>query len=137
MTPKDYAAVLTLWREGDLPYRPRGRDSKKNILWQLQQPTSLYFIAEENGTAVGVIFGTHDGRKGWINRLVVTPTHRKQGIARRLVEEIERQLAARGLDIVACLIEEWNTTSIQVFERLGYTKHDDIIYYSKRKTKDV
>lgn len=135
MTVQDYNALIRLWREGNIPYRPQGRDSRKNIKSQLQQPTSLYFIAESKNTIVGVIFGTHDGRKGWINRLVVTPAYRKKGIATQLVHEVEHHLKKLGIDIIASLIEDWNETSMQVFENLGYTKHTDIIYYSKRKSE--
>lgn len=137
MTLRDYDSVINLWKQGKIPYRPQGRDSKKNIGWQLRQPTSLYFIAEFNGTIVGVILGTRDGRKGWINRLVVSQSYQKKGIAKRLVEEVENHLITKGIDIVACLIEDWNATSMHVFERLGYIKHTDIIYYSKRKNKKI
>ncbi len=135
MTLQDYDAVTRLWTDGNIPSRPQGRDSKKNIKWQLQQSTSLYFVAERKTTIVGVIFGTHDGRKGWINRLVVTPAYRKKGIATQLVHEVEHHLKELGIDIVASLIEDWNETSMQVFENLGYTKHTDIMYYSKRKSE--
>jgi ribosomal protein S18 acetylase RimI-like enzyme len=137
MTLKDYDAVLTLWSQGEISIRPQGRDSRKNIRWQLQQPTSLYFIAEDKGEIVGAILGTHDGRKGWINRLVITPAYRQKGIAKRLVEEVEQRLATRGINIVAALIEEGNDTSMHVFERLGYTKHSDILYFSKRKNMKI
>jgi ribosomal protein S18 acetylase RimI-like enzyme len=137
MTFQDYDAVLTLWKEGKVPYRPQGRDSKKNIRWQLQQPTSLYFLAESKGKIIGVVFGTHDGRKGWINRLVVTPTYQKKGIAKQLVHEVETRLETLDIHIVASLIEEWNDISMQVFDHLGYTKHTDIFYFSKRKNKNI
>ncbi|MBN1861213.1 MAG: GNAT family N-acetyltransferase [Candidatus Thermoplasmatota archaeon] len=137
MTQKDYDPIIRLWKEGNLPYRPRGRDSNKNFQRQLQQPTSLYFIAQIDNHIIGAVLGTHDGRKGWINRLVVAPSYRKRGIANLLVKEIERQLAARKIDIIACLIEEWNTSSMQVFQQLGYVKHTDILYFSKRKNKYV
>jgi len=133
MTIADYNSLIALWKEGDIPYRPRGRDSKKNIRWQLQQPNCLYFIAEDEGKLVGAILGTHDGRKGWINRLIITSSYRQRGIAKRLVEEVEFCLEAIGINIVACLIEDWNVASMQVFKQFGYTKHTDILYFSKRK----
>jgi ribosomal protein S18 acetylase RimI-like enzyme len=134
MTLKDYDSVIALWKEGNIPYRPAGRDSRKNITTQLQQPNCYFLIAETEKEIIGAIVGTHDGRKGWINRLVVSPSYRKKGIAKRLVEETEHHFSAIGIDIVACLIEDWNATSMQVFEQLGYTKHTDILYYSKRKS---
>jgi len=133
MRIKDYEPLITLWKVGNLPYRPQGRDSKQHIQQQLRQRTSLYYVAEHEGSIIGAILGTHDGRKGWINRLVVAPAYRKKGIAKRLVQEVEQCLTAAGIDIVATLIEDWNKVSKNVFERLGYTKHSDILYYSKRK----
>jgi ribosomal protein S18 acetylase RimI-like enzyme len=134
MTLKDYDSVITLWKEGDIPYRPQGRDSRKNITGQLQQPNCYFLVAETDNKIIGAIVGTHDGRKGWINRLVVTPSYRKKGVAKRLVEEVEHHFTSIGIDIVACLIEDWNTTSMQMFEQLEYIKHTDILYYSKRKS---
>lgn len=137
MTLKDYDSVIALWKEGNVPYRPQGRDSKKNIIEQIQQLNCYFLVAEVNKKIIGAIVGTHDGRKGWINRLVVAPSFRKKGIAKRLIEEIEHHFTSLGIDIVACLIEDWNTTSMQVFEQLGYTKHTDILYFSKRKNRKV
>lgn len=133
----DYEPVIALWKKGNLPYRPQGRDSEQHIAQQLKQRTSLYFVAEHEGVIIGAILGTHDGRKGWINRLVVAPAFRKKGIAKRLVQEIEQQLTAMDIDIIACLVEDWNKVSENVFERLGYTKDPDILYYSKRKNMRV
>jgi len=133
MTIADYNSLITLWKEGNIPYRPQGRDSKKNIHWQLQQPNCIYLIAEDKETIVGAILGTHDGRKGWINRLIVASAYRQKGIAKRLIKHFEHRLAAIGINIVAGLIEDWNTASMQVFKQLGYTKHTDILYFSKRK----
>jgi len=134
MNLKDYNSVLTLWKEGNIPYRPRGRDGRTNIAQQLRQPTSYFLVAETEKKIIGAVVGTHDGRKGWINRLVVAPAFRKKGIAKRLVEAVEQHFTSIGIDIVACLIEDWNTISMQVFEQLGYTKHPDILYYSKRRS---
>jgi ribosomal protein S18 acetylase RimI-like enzyme len=137
MNMDDYNSLITLWKKGNIPYRPQGRDSKKNIRWQLQQPNCFYLVAENHGKIIGAILGTHDGRKGWINRLVTTPPYRRKGIAKRLIEEFEHRLEAVGIDIVACLIEDWNATSMEVFARLGYTKHTDILYFSKRKNMKI
>jgi ribosomal protein S18 acetylase RimI-like enzyme len=133
MTIVDYDSLIALWKEGNIPCRPQGRDSKKNIRLQLQQPTSFYFVAEDKGKIVGAILGTHDGRKGWINRLIITSSYRQKGIAKRLIEEVELCLETIGINIVACLIEDWNVASMQVFKQFGYTKHTDILYFSKRK----
>jgi len=92
---------------------------------------------KEIASLVGSILGTHDGRKGWMNRLAVVPEYRRNGIARMLITETEKRLAGLGIEIFACLIEDWNLSSLQFFKELGYTKHYDIHYLSKRKHTDV
>jgi pyridoxine/pyridoxamine 5'-phosphate oxidase len=53
------------------------------------------------------------------------------------VSEVEKRLSERGIEIFAGQIEDWNETSMLLFERLGYTRHDDIIYFTKRKNPEV
>jgi ribosomal protein S18 acetylase RimI-like enzyme len=135
----DYDRVMELWAECGLPLKPKGRDSRASIASQLGQANVHFLVAEEGGKGrvIGTVLATHDGRKGWINRLAVDPEQRKRGLGRRLVREAERWLESQGLDILACLIEEANAVSMAVFERLGYKKHADIIYFAKRKYPGV
>jgi len=132
----DYDAIVTLWIKAGLSYRPRGRDSRRRIESEIIKDTTFFLIAELDGKLVGSILGTHDGRKGWISRLAVDPELRRRNIARRLVTEMEGWFAKLGNDVIACLIEEWNVDSQQVFERLGYEKYD-VAYFSKRKSPDA
>jgi len=134
---EDYDALITLWNDVQLPYRPKGRDRRDKIEYELKQGKTIFLVAEINSKLVGSILGTHDGRKGWINRLAVASEFRRQDIARRLVAEVEGRLSELGIEVVACLIEEGNTKSVQVFERLGYKKHSNIVYFSKRRDSDV
>ena len=137
LTINDYDALCALWEEAGLPFRPNGRDQRERIAREIEGPCSVFLIAEDEGELVGAILGTHDGRKGWINRLAVSPRHRRQGIASELVAAVEERLSARGIEIFAGQIEDWNESSMIFFERLGYTQHDDIIYYTKRKNPEV
>ncbi len=133
----DYPAVLSLWAEAELPYKPAGRDSRENLKSQSRLPHVFFLVAESEGKLIGTVVGTHDSRKGWINRLAVARTHRRQGLARRLIEEVERHLSRLGIEIFACLIEEGNSVSMEVFERLGYKRHPEIVYFTKRKSEDT
>lgn len=136
---EDYDRVMELWADGGLPLKPAGRDSRENISRQIMMPNVLFLVAEEpeGGRVIGTVMATHDGRKGWINRLAVDAALRKRGIGARLVSEAERRLEALGMDILACLIEDDNAVSMAVFERLGYKKHPEIIYFAKRKYPGV
>ncbi|RLF64303.1 MAG: hypothetical protein DRN31_00595 [Thermoplasmata archaeon] len=136
-TMDDYDALISLWEDAGLPYKPEGRDRRDNIEMQVGQECSIYLVAELHGKIVGSVLATHDGRKGWINRVAVAPSYRKMGIATKLIEEAEKRISRLGIDIVASLIEDWNKSSMEFFENLGYTKHADIIYFTKRKNSKV
>ncbi len=137
LTIDDYDALCSLWREAGLSFRPNGRDQRERIAREIEGPCSIFLVAGEDGKLIGAILGTHDGRKGWINRLAISPCHRRQGIASALVAAVEEKLPARGIEIFAGQIEDWNESSMIFFELLGYTRHDDIIYYTKRKNPEV
>jgi len=134
---EDYDALIAMWDKAGLSYRPHGRDQRARIARALEGPCSIFLVGEEDGRIVGSVFGTHDGRKGWINRLAVLPSYQGQGLASRLVREVEARLEEMGIEIVAALIEDWNTASQALFSKLGYHRHEDIHYYSKRKNAEV
>jgi len=134
---EDYENLITLWERAGLEYRPKGRDSRDKIEKEHCQNNSIFLVAELNRGLIGSVFASHDGRKGWINRLAVDPDFRKKDIARKLVFEAEKRLDELGIDIIACLIEGWNKDSMRVFEKLGYEKFPDVAYYTKRKSWDI
>ncbi len=137
LTLDDYDDVCALWEEVGLPFKPDGRDRREGIAREIAGPCSVFLVAKEDGRLVGVVLGTHDGRKGWINRLAVSPDQQRGGIAAALIDAVEERLSRRGIEIFAGLIEDCNTRSMIVFECLGYTRYDGIIYYTKRKHPKV
>ncbi len=138
LKPGDYDELIALWEAAGLPYRPRGRDGRKRIAREIGGACSIFLAAEERGESlVGAVLGTHDGRKGWINRLAVRPEHRGRGIGSALVAAVEERLRAMGIEIVTCLIEDWNEESMAFFERIGYVRHPDIVYFSKRRSPET
>jgi len=129
----DYESVLALWAEAGLPFKSEGRDRRKIVDSQVRQPNVIFLVAESEGRLVGTVLATHDGRKGWINRLAVDPAYRRLGIGSRLVREAETRLEALDMDVLACLIEEGNDASRQTFETLGYERHPEIHYFVKKR----
>lgn len=135
--PDDYDMVLALWKECGLPYKPNGRDSRDKVLKEITKETATFLVALSGEKFIGTVLATHDGRKGWINRLAVTPDFRHLGIAQQLVKEAEKALYNRDIEIIACLIEDYNQVSMTFFQKAGYVKHTDIFYFSKRRHPDT
>jgi len=134
---EDYEAVMTLWDICELPYKPNGRDHREKIRQEISRDTAIFLVVELDSQVIGTVLGTHDGRKGWINRLAVAPEFRHQGLAQKLLKEAETAIYNLGIEIITCLIEDYNQTSMHFFQKSGYIKHTDIIYFSKRKHPQV
>lgn len=132
MKLEDYDGVIALWQRAGLPFEPQGRDSQHAIAHQIRSSGHLMLVAEaHDGQIIGTAFGSHDGRKGWINRLAVDPRYRRRGLAQQLVQRTEEALAREGLIIVAALVEAPNEPSLKLFRKLGYEERHDIIYFRK------
>jgi N-acetylglutamate synthase len=127
-----YEEIVDLWRRAGLTVRAEGRDSAGALARQMQWGVLRALGLRDGDRLVAVALLTHDGRKGWINRLAVDPAYRRRGLARRLVAEGERWFTEElGLEVWAALIEKYNTASQALFEGMGYGRHD-LVYVSKR-----
>lgn len=133
----DYAAIVDLWRDSGLSLRLSGRDAPAAFAAQRTQFPDTYLVAVAGGLVVGVVLGTHDWRKGWINRLAVRPDFRRHGVADALVRACESALRRRGIGIVAALVEPENTASAALFAALGYMEDVPVRYFRKLDRADV
>jgi len=133
---EEYEDILELWDKAGLPYKPEGRDTRGNIERELEEQPEYWIGAYEEDVLVGIVFGTDDGRKGWINRLAVAESHQGLGIGKRLVESLEGVFEEKGFKIWAALIEPDNPEAMDFFEHLGF-EDKNIKYYSKRESDKV
>jgi N-acetylglutamate synthase len=132
LTSSDYDEILALWRRAGLTVRADGRDAPEAFARQLAGGLQRVVGLRAGGELVAIVVLTHDGRKGWINRLAVDPRMRRRGLAHTLIAESERWFTeVLGLEIWAALIESENQPSQALFEHLGYGRHD-LVYVSKR-----
>lgn len=137
LTTADYDAICAVWIAAGLSVRVNGRDSRAEFERQMSGGTQTVVGVRDGALLVGVVIATHDGRKGWINRLAVRPEYRRKGIGRRLVNEAENVLKSQGMRIIAALIEDWNKASLGLFEQAGYLDYPNLHYVSKRDSQDV
>ncbi len=135
--PCDYDALVDIWKASGLPYKPNGRDSRKNIEKEIYNGISKFIFAKIDDDIIGSALITHDGRKGWINRVCVLPVFRKKGVAKLLVDEGEEWLKEQGIGIFACQIEGYNSDSFEAFKKMGYIPFERIRYLTKRVHPDI
>ena len=90
LSAADYDDVVALWQRAGLHVRREGRDSSAAFARQIAAGRQRAIGLRAGTALVAVAVLTHDGRKGWINRLAVDPALRRQGLATELIAEAER-----------------------------------------------
>jgi ribosomal protein S18 acetylase RimI-like enzyme len=114
----DLPAVAALWDACALnvPYN----DPAQDIALARSCPNAALLVGTIGPRLIGTVLTGHDGHRGWMYRLAVDPEYRRQGIGRRLVEQAEDWLAARGLRKLNLMIREDNAAVRAFYARLGY-----------------
>ena len=137
LRPEDFPDLRALWERAGLPHRPRGRDTAEAIARACRAHPDLVLAAETAGRLVGAVLGSHDGRKGWINRLAVDPEYRRRGIARELLARVEAALHRRGITVIGLLVEADNQAAQRFFTQAGYRSHAaEVLYFSRHRSPD-
>jgi ribosomal protein S18 acetylase RimI-like enzyme len=80
----------------------------------------LVLAAHDEDGLLGVVLGSFDGRRGWINRLAVDARARRLGVGRALVAELEHRLRQRGCIQVNLLVLEDNVPGRAFWSAVGY-----------------
>jgi len=138
LTMEDYIDVVKLWRKTGLEIRLKGRDHPHQMKEQLESNNVVLLGKVANNILLGVVLITHDGRKGWMNRLAVNPDYQRKGVAKELIISAETLLFDEfGIEIYGALVSKDNKRSSQLFTCVGYEKWDEISYFSKRVRNDV
>ena len=130
-TAGDYERLVALWTAAGVKLQTGGRERKSAFLRQIEQFADLYLVAGDGDELVGVVLGTHDGRKGWISRLAVHPGYQRRGVGAALVSACDAAIRAQGIEIVCALVETGNAASAALFEKLGFRADVPVLYYRK------
>lgn len=80
----------------------------------------LVLVAAEGSRVIGSALGAWDGRRGWIYHLTIAPGHRRQGIATRLVDQVEEGLRALGCRKVNAMIRPNSDGGTAFWKARGY-----------------
>ena len=131
--PADEAAVVALWQECRLT-RP-WNDPRKDIARKLAVQPELFLVGTVNGELVATVMAGYEGHRGWVNYLAVSPAHQRKGLGRRLMEEVEKRLLARGCPKLNMQVRSSNTDAMAFYRRLGYLP-DEAVALGKRLIPD-
>jgi ribosomal protein S18 acetylase RimI-like enzyme len=112
---RDVDRVLDLWRTVGGGVRLSPSDSRQELKKKLGRDPDLFLVAEEAGEIVGAVLGGWDGRRGIIYHLAVQQQHRKLGIGRALMDEVEERLRSKGCLKYYLLVAPENDAAVKFY----------------------
>jgi N-acetylglutamate synthase len=122
----DYGAAVALWDEVGGVEICEG-DSQEELGEFLARNPGLSRVAEENGTLVGAVLCGHDGRRGWIYHLAVSPACRGRGLGRLLLDDCVRGLHRAGIKRAIILVARDNPLGHQFWHRNGWEEILEVV----------
>jgi ribosomal protein S18 acetylase RimI-like enzyme len=124
-TAADDGAVVALWDRCGLtrPWNPPLRD----LAFLRAEGHGALLLAEDEGAAIGSVMVGHDGHRGWIYYLAVTPARQRSGLGRRLVEAAEAWCRERGVPKVMLLVRPENAAVRAFYERIGFVEEPRVL----------
>src|SRR5947209_3937496 len=127
----DEAAVIALWHECGLvvPWNDPARDIALKCAFQ----PGLFLVGTLSGQVIGTVMVGYDGHRGWINYLGVSPSLRRRGVGRWLMEHAEARLRALGCPKINLQVRTTNLAVIEFYHAIGF-KDDAVVSLGKRLT---
>jgi ribosomal protein S18 acetylase RimI-like enzyme len=114
----DGDALRRLWNEAGLGSLG---DDDRSLARMARRNPGLVLVAVEGTRIVGSALGAWDGRRGWIYHVATAASHRRRGIASRLLDQIEAALVVLGAPKVNAMVVPTNDDGRAFWEARGYT----------------
>lgn len=94
--------------------------SEKSVASELENPLSLWLVAEENGQVFGYVGSQTVLDESDMMNVAVDPRFRRQGIARALIETLIAELAKKGSRCLRLEVRVSNENARALYERMGF-----------------
>ena len=97
-------------------------DDDLSLARMARRNPGLLLVASEGTRVVAAALGAWDGRRGWIYHVATAPSHRRQGLASKLVDQVEAGLRDLGCPKVSVLVRDANDDGRAFWRDRGYTE---------------
>jgi N-acetylglutamate synthase len=108
----------------------READSRDATARYLERNPGFSFIAEDETRIIGCAMCGHDGRRGYLQHVIVEEACRGRGIAQALVTRCLDRLEAAGILKTHLDVFVTNDLANGYWQRRGWKRRDDIHRYS-------
>ncbi|WP_300381108.1 GNAT family acetyltransferase [Henriciella sp.] len=123
---EDRDHVVALWSMCELT-RPWNDPDADIDLAVRSREASLLVGLKQDEIMASIMVG-HDGHRGWIYYLAVTPDHRSHGHGREMMAEAELWLQSRRIPKVHLMVRSGNTDAAEVYKALGYERQEVSVF---------
>jgi len=126
----DHPRLIALW-ERTPGIQLRRDDEFEPFAAYLARNPDLSLLLEAEGVLVGSLLVGHDGRRGYLQHLVVDAPYRGRGLARRMLDEALARLARLGIGKSHVFVLRDAPEALAFWEgQAGWGRRDDILVYS-------
>jgi ribosomal protein S18 acetylase RimI-like enzyme len=129
LTTAMVSAAAALWQTSGLT-RP-WNDPLHDLQRAMAGPASTVLAGIDDGVLAAAAIVGHDGHRGWVYYLAVSPDARGRGHGRTMMRACEAWLEARGVPKVNLMIRADNADARGFYSALGYGA-DDVVVMSRR-----
>jgi N-acetylglutamate synthase len=126
MAADDDDAAIALWRETPGVGLGVG-DDRATVDAHLRRNPGLSLVAWRGEALVGAVLCGHDGRRGSIEHLAVTPGERGRGLGSELVRRCLDGLASAGIGKCNIVVYGDNADGQAFWRATGWKARDDLL----------
>lgn len=130
LTDADYSSVMALWNSTP---GVRATESPEEFSRILARNPGLSCVARDGDRLVAAILCCHDGRRGYLYHLAVAESHRRQGIARAIVNRCLTLLTKLGIARCTLFVVAENEDGAAYWKHTGWRERVDL----KTMAKDL
>ncbi|MBQ9674240.1 MAG: GNAT family N-acetyltransferase [Ruminococcus sp.] len=129
MTIEDYDEVFALWQI-TTKRALSSADSRENISKYLNHNRGMSLVGIVGGKIIATVLAGHDGRRGFIHHMAVSPDFRRKGIGSKLAREADKRIKNEGIAKTHIFCYKNNTLGQPFWRAMGFSKRDDIDVFS-------
>ncbi|MDD9907836.1 MAG: GNAT family acetyltransferase [Rhodospirillaceae bacterium] len=124
----DEAPLADLWTRCGL-VRP-WNDPFSDIAFARATAQTEIFVGERDSAIIASVMCGHDGHRGWVYYLAVSPDCQGRDLGRAMMTQAEDHLRALDVPKLELMIRETNAKVVQFYEALDY-KTEPVIVMSR------
>lgn len=117
--------AVALWRQTGLtrPWNDPDADLRRAVTGS----ASTVLGAVEDGRLLATAMVGHDGHRGWVYYLAVTPAQQGRGLGRRMMQACEQWVQTHDVPKIQLMVRTDNEAAVAFYERLSYIDAEVIV----------